>query len=492
MASMLRMSIVNTSAGMLSMLAGFASSIIVARTLGVEGTGTVAYALWFMTVATLVSDLGMPQAALRFIARDTAGGQGRSPLFRQLFFRFLAASSLMTLAIIGYALVLARQDNAPGAFVWAVTSVLFLSYAYSTLVIGAAQGLGQFDRAARMTLTGCLLQPVVVLAGALALGPAGAILGHAVRHLPQALDLKRYLGPAGSGTETGAAPSVPLTQEIRRYARNNWISGSILALFGVRIELAIIGFFFTLTQVGYYAIGLTMSGMVVQLSLFIVAFVIPRFGVLHDQADDEAFRKAFDGTVRWLTIVIAPITIGGAAIAPELIPLVFGADFLPAVWPASVLLIFSIPMALSAVISRAILAKNRSRDELRMTFAWCAVTIAALLAVIPASGQMGAAWVRGGANVLQLVILAVYCHRCFKLFLPLKTLLKSLIAAALCAAAAVIVLNTVSSPWNLPLAILAAAPVYLAALVMLRTVPVAELAPLVEVFKSRFGRNRAT
>ncbi|MEP5624743.1 MAG: oligosaccharide flippase family protein, partial [Hyphomicrobiales bacterium] len=89
MASMLRMSVVNTSAGMLSMLAGFICSIIVARVLGVEGTGLVAYALWFMTVATIVSDNGMPQAALRFIKRDVTEKLLYSVLFQKLFRRFV-------------------------------------------------------------------------------------------------------------------------------------------------------------------------------------------------------------------------------------------------------------------------------------------------------------------------------------------------------------------------------------------------------------------
>ena len=60
---MLGSSLVNTVAGLLSLLAGLASSIVVARLLGVEGAGAVAYALWIMTAATLASDLGMDVVA---------------------------------------------------------------------------------------------------------------------------------------------------------------------------------------------------------------------------------------------------------------------------------------------------------------------------------------------------------------------------------------------------------------------------------------------
>ncbi|MEO0977740.1 MAG: oligosaccharide flippase family protein, partial [Pseudomonadota bacterium] len=290
MASMLRMSVINTSAGMLSMLMGFVCSIIVARTLGVEGTGIVAYALWFMSVATVVSDFGMPQATLRFIARDTNAKGGESTLFRSLLRRFVLTTGLMAGGIVLYALWQQSQGNVLGSTAWIATTVLFLSYAYATMAIGAAQGLGQFDRAASMTLIGCIVQPVLVFAGAFVLGPVGAILGHASRHLPQALDIRRYFGDH-------PPPDHKLPKDVAVYARNNWFSGSIFALFGSRIELAVIGFFFTFTQVGYYSIGLTMSGMVAQFAIFSLAFVIPQFGVLHDQKDDRAIRAAFEGTI---------------------------------------------------------------------------------------------------------------------------------------------------------------------------------------------------
>ncbi len=483
MASMLRMSVVNTSAGMLSMIAGFVCSIIVARTLGVDGTGIVAYALWFMSVATLVADLGMPQATLRFIARDTDGSpELRSGLFRRLFYRFASASVVAALAMACYAFWLLERGLVENATVWFVTIALYLSYAYSTMAIGAAQGLGQFDRAAHRTLVGCLIQPFAVLGGALVFGPAGAILGHALRHLPQAMDLKSYLAKRPSERK-------PIPTEIRRYAKNNWISGSILALFGARIELAIIGFFFSITQVGFYSIGLTMAGMIAQLALFIVAFVVPKFGELHDQANDRAFADAFERTIRWLSIVIAPITIGGAAIAPELIPLVFGSDFSPAVGPAVILLVFSIAQALAAVLSRAILAKNRSSDELRMSLVWCGLSIVALMIVIPSFGQTGAAWTRGAVNTLLLGILTIYCSRVLNLHVPVLTLTKSISAAALCAAAALGVLQFVSGIPGLVLAVMAAVPVYIVALLMLRTVPSSELEPLANEVRSRLGLN---
>ncbi|WP_298817872.1 lipopolysaccharide biosynthesis protein [uncultured Roseibium sp.] len=483
MASMLRNSVVNTTAGILSMFMGFICSIIVARTLGVEGTGIVAYALWFMTVATIVSDYGMPQATLRFIARDVSSDQPYSALLQTLLSRFVVTTAIMAVGIGAYSLWLAGTNDAHGSLVWLATIVLFLSYAYSTISICAAQGLGQFDRVARMTLTGCVLQFFSVLGGAWLFGPVGAILGHATRHLPQALDFRNYLGQTAERVRE-------IPADVKLYARNNWISGSVFALFGARIELALIGFFFSIVQVGYYSIGLTMSGMIAQLAVFILAFVVPQFGAMHDNADDAAFAGAFEETIRWLGIVVAPIAIGGASVANELIPAVFGEDFAPAVWPAVILLAFAIAQALASVISRAILAKNRSSDELRMMLVWCGVTTVSLLITVPSYGQLGAAWVRGVASILLLLMLSIYCYRVLQLRLPVLSLMKSTLAAAICGATAMFILTIISGLIGLLIAVSAAAPVYFLSLFLLKAVTWSEIRPLIDGLKTRVGPSK--
>lgn len=141
-------SLINTAAGLLSLAAGFGATVIVARVLGVEGTGIVAFALYIMVLATAVSDGGMPQTVLRFAAGNTDFDDSHGRLFSALTKRFVATTGLAAAGILGYALWLYGQGENSAALVWAVTAVLFLSYAYSTLYQGAAHGLGQFGAAA--------------------------------------------------------------------------------------------------------------------------------------------------------------------------------------------------------------------------------------------------------------------------------------------------------------------------------------------------------
>jgi len=401
--SVLSASLINTAAGSLSLAAGFGSSVIVARLLGVEGAGIVAYALWIMTVATLLSDFGMPQAALRFIAGDVEAGDSRSKLFTALTNRFVVTTGIMAAGILGYALWLYMDNEGGSALVWAATTALFLSYAYSTMATGAAHGLGQFRRAADRTTIGGIVQPIAILAGALLIGPAGAILGHAARHLPQGLALRRYLSKAPLSA-SHIAPAM------KTYARHNWLS-SLAYILGSRVELAIIGWSFSIVAVGYYAIGITMVSLVIQLSMFLAASLVPYFGVLHDGNDIESLTVGYQRSLRWLGLALSPICFGGAAIAPVLIPSLFGAQFEPGVDAAEVLLVFSFAVALAAVPERMMLARERSLGVLKLSILWGGVSVALMLAIVPHFAGLGAAWVKGVIAIAALVSLLWYCHR---------------------------------------------------------------------------------
>ena len=456
---MLSASLINTAAGLLSLAAGFGSSVIVARLLGIEGAGIVAYALWGMTVATLLSDFGMPQVALRFVGGDVEAGSSRSRLFTALTTRFVATTSIVAVSILSYALWLYINNEGGSALLWAATTALFLSYAYSTMATGAAHGLGQFRRAADRTAIGCITQPFAIIAGALLLGPAGAILGHAVRHLPQAFALRRYLSEGPSST-SHIAPTM------KRYARDNWLGG-LASILGSQVELAIIGWSFSIIAVGYYAIGLTMLGLVFQLSMFLVASLVPYFGALCDGDDIEGLTVGYQRSLRWLGLALAPICFGGAAIAPMLIPALFGAQFEPGVGSAEVMLIFSFAMALAPVPGRMMLACERSRADMNLAIVLGGVSVVLMLVVVPHFAGLGAAWVKGGIATAMLVSRLWYCQK--RLSIPFITidLVKIVAAGLLAGLAARAFIYWVPGLGGMALGIVAGAVVYLASVLAL-------------------------
>jgi len=459
---MLGSSMINAAASLLSLLAGFASSVIVARLLGVEGAGTVAYALWIMTAGTLVADLGLPQALLRFVGRNA---EESASLVRALGRRFSLASALLASVLLGFALFRYGQGAMTQAWVWVASAGLYLAYAYSTLALGVEQGLGKFRQASGRTAVGCLVQPFSVALGAVLFGPAGAISGHVFRHLPQVLALRHYF-PGEARKKRQAVPAV-----VSAYARNNWISGGLTVLLASRVEFAIIGFYFSVSEVGQYATGATMAGMIVQLAFALVAVLVPLFASYHDRGDRPGLIRSYQRSLMGMSLLLAPICFGGGAIAPVLVPALFGPAFGPAGQLAAILVPFTFAQVLTTVSYRMMLAQERSKAVLQFSLWEGALCMIALMIVVPIYGPVGAAWVKGLTATASAVLHLAYCWRRLDVPFHPVVLLKVTLAAALCAGTAATLLMWEPDLVGLALAIPASAVVYVALVILLRVVP---------------------
>lgn len=461
--SVLVSSLLNTAAGIMSLVAGFSASVIVARVLGVEGSGVVAFALYFMWLSATIASGGMSQATLRFIAGDVTLDGAGGGLFTTLMRRFVVTTTLVGLGISGYAAWLYAEGNQSGAYIWGATVVLFLSYAYSTMALNAAHGLGEMRQAAEKTLIGCVIQPFAVLAGVFLAGAPGAILGHALRHLPQALAVRDYIRADGGRRAA-------LTPEYWKYARHIWIESSLTVAMGAWAELAIIGLSFSFVEVGYYSIGLTMNGLVLQLAIFLLAILLPYLGSLNDSEDSALLEEAYQRSLRWLGLVLVPVCFGGAAVVPVMVPLIFGQDFIPGVNIAETMVLFTLPAAMAYVPGSAMLARRLSGDHMKIAVIRGVVSVVLMFALVPIYGALGVAWIKAVLSVLTFGFLVWYCRKYLELPIAWRDLVKLVVAGILCAAAARLCIIWLPNLGGLALAVLAGAVVYCTAIFLLHII----------------------
>src|SRR5580704_1354033 len=94
-----RNSAFGTAAGLLSALSGVVASVIVAHTLGVEATGTVAFALWVATFAAAIADVGVQASLARYLPELTAAGRAdETHRLASALWRWLGRTSGLTIA----------------------------------------------------------------------------------------------------------------------------------------------------------------------------------------------------------------------------------------------------------------------------------------------------------------------------------------------------------------------------------------------------------
>jgi len=416
-----------------------------------------------MTVST-ISGFGVPELLLRYVNYFSSDDKPGGAQPRELKLIFLGSSAFAAAAILLYADVISIQESKEDPWIWVATSFLFLSYTFAVVTNSSARGRENHPEIARMTLFGCLFQLPGVIFGALLLGPVGGILGHTLRYLPQALLYRRYARAPEPGKSA-------LSQNMKSYARNNWFSSVLGLLIWTRLEFLFLGLYQSATVLGYYAVALSLSGLVVQLPTQMLVGLVPFLGRHHDNQDLDQLKRTTQRVTRWLCFLAFPICLGGAAVAGDLIPLLFGSEFEPAVTIGAILLGTSFITPLTQIPSALISGRERSDFFVKATPVVAVFSVALLAAVVPFYGGEGAAVARSIVHLSWLIVLAWFSSRRLSIQMFTADVFKLFAAAVLCAATAYAVLQVIPGLPGLFLAVAAGAGAYLLATRVLGALP---------------------
>lgn len=443
-----------------TLIFGFASTIIVARVLGAEQNGIVAYAIWLSTTAVGIAELGIGNVLTRYGDGYRFGVDWKDQS-GTLFLPFAVATTAMTLAFVGWGLIQYGHGDVADAVFWFATAVLAAVTGLAVFAGSIARGLRRWGEASRDVLIGCLLQVPAVFVGAWYFGVPGAICGYLVRNLPQAISLRHYVDPR-------RLRSIVLSKPLKSYARDSWLSNLSGMLIWTRVEYIFIGFYCDNLQIGYYTIGLSLASLMNQLSMQLSGEIVPFLGRHHDDDDHDEIKKIYQSMSRMMALLMFPLCLGGAAITPELVSTLFGAAFVPATRVSELLVAMSAVSALATVPASLIASRERTD-----VFVWATplagfLMVTGLAVTVPFGEGLAAAAVRSVVHGLWFVGLTFFVWRTFRIALPIASLTRILISAAACAVAARLTIVSVPGPLGIVAAIGVGAIVYLLSLRLTR------------------------
>jgi O-antigen/teichoic acid export membrane protein len=161
----------------------------------------------------------------------------------------------------------------------------------------------------------------------------------------------------------------------------------VLQLANYRIDQYIVRDFVSLSAVGLYAVGTSMSEAVFVLANAVALVLLPK--MTSTDPKDAAWMAPVAS--RNTLFVATGAAIALAAIAPLLMPAVFGDEFRDSVEPLWLLLPGSVALAGSKVLTSYIFSQGRPLVNTGITVVSLAVTIVADLSLIPRFGVNGAA-----------------------------------------------------------------------------------------------------
>ena len=452
---------------------GFLSSVIVARVLGADENGIVAYSIWLATTAASVADLGLPNALSRY-GDGYRDGVDWKDQASTLFLPFVATSLALTAAFVLWGALRHGQDAQDDALFWFTTAALLIAVALAAYTGAVARGLREIHVSSIETLIGCLLQVPAVLVGAWWFGVPGAIFGYILRYLPQAIGVARYVDPR-------RMRSVQVPRRVTTMARDAWVSNLLGMLIWTRLEFVFIGFYCDSYQLGYYTVGMSLASLMIQLPLQLSAEIVPFLGRLHDDENHAEIERLYRGMARAMALLMFPICLGGAAITPRLLVVLFGAEFEPAARMSEVLVALSAASALATVPTSLLMSREKTNVLLRAAPVAGGAMILGLLVVVPFGAGLGAAWVRGAIHLAWFLGLALFVQRVMRLSLPTGALLKTLAAAIACALAARMTVDELPHVAGIVAAVGVGAVVYVFVLRITRAIDLSEMDGVVGV-----------
>lgn len=455
--SFVRDSVLGVVAGISVSVAGFVSGVIVARTLGVPGTGTIAMAMWLVFVAVTLADSGITGALARFLPDLRDRAEERQAVLSLLLRGFWTATGLGILALAILA-VLYRQEamrsfhlNSLEAVVhFALIGVCFVIHFGSSFGYHYMRGTQRFRGIAVSCIIGALAQIACVLAGSLLFGTAGALVGYIIVGLPMALVTFRAAG-------NGARLEPELRSRVVHYSGTLWIAGLLSPLLWTRLDLVLVERVGGVTAAGLFAAAASLSALLVQLCMMLCSAVLPHLSSVPVEARTSSSRAA----VKAVLFMLFPVAFGTAAVAPRLVPLIYGDDFRAAGLAATILAMATTGSIITIVLSNVLNMLEKNASLVKGGAVGGVLTVILCLALVPAYGIVGAAVARLGA---QGTVAAITIHQLNRQqpgtvtgswFLPI------VLASIFCALGAELVLRAFPYDWGLAVAIPAGALCYL-------------------------------
>ena len=449
-------SVINAAAGLLLLVSGFCCSVIVARLLGPEANGTVAFALWLTTTGSLVAELGTGVLLLRLLPQLKAKGVDERA--RRGFAAYLAFPVLVTtvLLLVLYG-VFCRFGNGI-QWIGATTTVAALigvllfvqslgSFAKNYLI--GEQRLGTFFY---FTATASVLQIGVVLAGVLLYGVEGALVGYLAGQSILFVYTVRILltrrNKAGNRTRTLAGTSVVLFFEFM-----------ITAVFLTRSELVFLQHFRTVEEVGFYAVALSLANLALQIPVQLTGSLIPFYAGLQG-SDTGARTDAFAGVLRSFSYITFPLCFGLAAIAVPLVVAIYGRAFEPAGMIVAVLAVGAPAYVFIQLATQYLYSMGRMKYRLGISGVAALLMVAGCLLVVPRWGGVGAAVVRDLVFLAMSILLLGRLRTENRSNGLVTVVFKVAVAAAACGFAALIVTRTMTGIGGLATAVACGALVY--------------------------------
>jgi O-antigen/teichoic acid export membrane protein len=359
------------------------TGIILARTLGPSGRGELAAVVLWPTMLWTVGNLGVVDSVTFHSARRTA--PQRSIVSTSLAIALVQSAVLVAIGLVLVPLVLAKQEASVvrDCLIFLASIPTSLVTLYLASVLNGTHRFVPFNLVRATVFLGNAAG-LVALAIASELTVTSAMIAYLASQVLTVLIAVIFVLPS-SGPPS--RPQRLLAREMLAYGWRSQLS-TISNLLNERVDQLVISIVLAPASLGLYVVAWTMTSLSSMIGYSVTFAALPKVA----QAKSAEERRARAHRYVFLTFIsTAAVTVPVLLLAPEILRIVFGGDFVQATGVTRVLLVASIPLGTARVLEAVLKGVNRPLHAGFAEGAGLIVTAVGLAALLPTLGLMGAA-----------------------------------------------------------------------------------------------------
>lgn len=196
------------------------------------------------------------------------------------------------------------------------------------------------------------------------------------------------------------------------------------------LDTLMLGFMSSYEEVGYYSSAIKMCKIAVTFVTASSAVVFVKIAALKEQNDFNEMKRVLERSFSFMYTFAIPITVGLIVIAPRFVPLFFGEEFLPTIFPMQLLSLLVIIIGLGSVFGNQIVqATGHDKQYIRAIPCGAVANVVLNLILIPRYGAVGASVASVVAECFMTLSVLYISTKIIKLSYRIGELIKPIVAS---------------------------------------------------------------
>ena len=415
------------------LLLHFFQKPIIAKQLGPDGLGLFSMATMIVGIIEIIAVFGIDGALVKFVAEYKSRGW-RDKVYS------LVSSAFITLLIIGIisGVVLFFLSNVfANIFDMPLLSSLLKIYAlafpFSLLhgtIISYFNGLRKMTYYAfvRILLAALSLMFILVFL-IIGLGVKGAMLGTVLAIVVTVIIATTIMRKFVSFT----------LLDYRKYTKvlisfgSRLVGANIIGQIYYNIDTLMIGYFLTSTEVGYYAVAISLSRFFWLVPRAIATVAYPAISEYWANGNRQAVNKLVDKSTKYSACVLIFAGMSIVFFAKDIITFLFTPEFLPAVLPLAILITGTVTSGILRSVGGIFASVGKVNLVLKISIIGAVGDIILNMILIPIYGIIGAATATAASQVLNVGITIYFLRKALVIKLDTSWFIKMVMLISLLA-----------------------------------------------------------